>query len=183
MTKEERANQVNNIRRWYERGAGKLLVETLLPNHATAIAQHYKTPQAQNNRKLAGTYRFDFIQGTTRHTAYVGESGNIYWRLLEHFYNLINGVTEWGVPAKAVLNKDIRIEWTGVAGVPNENSRRSEETNLINSLKPFLQYTDPDSEEYGDDKKQPGLSREKIRSDFCVSPRLRRARAEHLFSI
>lgn len=182
MTKAERVNQVNIIRRWYERGAGKLLVETFLPNHAAAIAQHYKTPQDQNDKSLAGTYRFDFIQGATRHTAYVGESGNIYWRLLEHFYCFMNGVSEWGIPAQAILNKDIKIEWSGKVGTTGKSCRESDEALLIDSLKPFLQYTDPNSKEYGDDKKMRGLTREEIRPDICVCSHLRKARAEQLFS-
>ena len=178
-----RTEQVNIIKRWYECGAGKLMVEKYLPKHAAAIAQYYETPQILNDERIAGTYCFEFVQGTTRHIAYVGESGNIYWRLLEHFYNLINGVTDWGVPAKAVLNEDVKIEWCGTLSATDKYCREKDEENLISSLKPFLQYTDPASAEYGGDKKQRGLSHEEIRPDICVCSRLRKARAEQLFSI
>lgn len=179
MTRTER---VNIIKQWYERGAGKPMIEELLPKHATAIAQYYATPQILNDERIAGTYCFEFVQGAARHTAYVGESGNIYWRLLEHFYNLVNGVTDWGISTKAVLNKDVKIEWMGTTGMTNKFCRETNEATLINKLKPFLQYTDPTSCEYGDDKKQRGLSREEIRPDICVCSRLRKARAEQLFS-
>ena len=177
-----RMEQVNVIKQWYERGAGKLMVESLLPKYSAAIAQYYETPQNLNDKRIAGTYRFEFVQGSTRHTAYVGESGNVYWRLLEHFYNLMNGVTDWGVPAKEFLNGNIMLDWTGSAGTTDKCCREAEEASLINSLKPFLQYTDPAAIEYGNDKRQRGLSREAIRPDICVCSRLRKSRAKELFS-
>lgn len=180
MTRTER---VNNIKQWYECGAGKLMVEALLPKHAEAIAQHYEIPQFLNDERLAGTYCFEFVQGTIRHTAYVGESGNIYWRLLEHIYNLVNGITDWGVPVKAILNEDIKIEWSGSSGIADKHCREEDEAKLISSLKPFLQYTHPTAKEYGTDKKQRGLLREEIRPDICICPYLRKARAEQLFSV
>lgn len=178
-----RTEQVNAIKLWYEHGTGKNLIETFLPKQASSIAEYYKTPQNINNPKIAGTYHFDFIQGGTKHAAYVGESGNIFWRLLEHLYNLFNSVTDWGIPADAILNNEIQLAWEGTTGISDEHCRREEEKSLIQKLKPFLQYTNPNSPEFGKDKKQRGVSREKISADICVSGSLRRSRARALFTM
>lgn len=183
MTRVNRKNQVMAIKQWYEYGGGKHLIEKLLPDHAATIEQYYKIPQNINDERLAGVYYFEFVQGTYRNVSYVGQSGNIAWRFLEHLYNFFNGVTDWGVPAEAVLNEDIKIEWTGIPGTTDRFCREADEARLISYMKPFLQYTDPTSDEYGNDKKQYGRTREEIKPDICVCSYLRKARAKKLFSL
>ena len=136
-----RTEQVSNIKQWYECGTGKMMVEKYLPKQAEAIAANYAVPQMDNEKKLAGVYHFDFTQEDKQITAYVGESGNIYWRLLEHFYNLVNGVTSWGVPVTEILKKNITIEWYGMTGIVDKELREEVEAVHIKAWEPFLQYT------------------------------------------
>lgn len=126
-------------------------------------------------------YQFYFVKDEIKHSAYIGEAGNIYFRLLEHLYNLFNNITEWGVSPKDFLEDKIKIEWEYEKGISREEMRRKIEKEKIEEIKPFLQYTEKDSPEYGEDKKQYGVARDEIRPDYCICNDLRRKRAKRIF--
>lgn len=174
---------VDLIKEWFEQGDGREIIKNLLPEQEEKVLKYLNIPQFLNRREISGVYHFLFTKDGKKHSAYIGEAGNVYFRLLEHIYNLFNNVTEWGVSAKSFLEGTVNIEWLCEVGIPDEKTRKEIENKKIEQFKPFLQYTAPDSPEYGKDKWQYGKTREEILSDYCVCNELRKKRAAKLFYI
>lgn len=172
---------VDLIKKWFVHGEGREIIRNLLPEQELKILKCLNIPQHLNRKEISGIYHFLFIKDGIKHSAYIGEAGNVYFRLLEHIYNLFNNVTEWGVSGKSLLEGTVKIEWLCEVGVPNEKIRKDIEKENIEQFKPFLQYTAPNSPEYGKDKWQYGKTREEILSDYCVCNELRKKRAAKLF--
>lgn len=172
---------VDAIKKWFKNGKGREIVRKLLPEQEENISKYLNLPQCLNKEEVSGVYLFSFTKDNVKHSAYIGEAGNVYFRLLEHLYNLFNNVTEWGLSPESFLIHNVKIEWVCETGIANEAARRKKEREKIEEFKPFLQYTSPDSPEYGDDKKQYGEIRENVRPDYCVCKDLRKKRAVALF--
>lgn len=171
----------NAMKEWFKKGKGRDIIKHLLPEQEDMIHKYLNVPQYLNKEEISGVYHFSFVKDGIKRSAYIGEAGNVYFRLLEHLYNLFNNITEWGVYPESILNGIIGIEWVCEIGISSVAERRKMEKDKIDEFKPFLQYTSPNSVEYGEDKSQYGESREKIRSDYCVNKDLRRKRAAELF--
>lgn len=172
---------VNVMKEWFKNGRGREIVKYLLPEQEEMIFRYLNVPQYLNREEISGVYHFSFAKDNVKHSAYIGEAGNVYFRLLEHLYNLFNNITEWGLSPESFLEDNIKIDWICEVGISNENMRRKMEREKIEEFKPFLQYTSPNSPEYGDDKKQYGEIRENVRPDYCVCKDLRKKRAMALF--
>ncbi len=184
-----RKDKVMSIMEWYESGDGKKIINEMLPYVQQNVSQNYKIPQFLNRNDVAGVYKFYFKKGNRVSAAYIGEAGNVYFRLLEHLYNLFNKITNWGVSPDEFSAGNMQLIWECKIGISDKVKREKCETEEIEKEKPFLQYTAIDSNEYGQDKvlydklQKRKLHRDEIRTDICVIKPLRKKRAEELFII
>ena len=128
---------VNAIKEWFKNGKGREITRKLLPEQEQKIGKYLNVPQCLNREEISGVYQFYFVKDNIKNCAYIGEAGNIYFRLLEHLYNLFNNITEWGVFPKDFLEEKIKIEWECEVGISSEEIRRKIEKEKSRRLNLF----------------------------------------------
>lgn len=161
---------ISKVKRFARSKAGLKKLEKIAPDVAKMIALHPEwldIPQYLNDPRVSGCY----INTIFGKTFYSGSSGNAYLRICEHAYNFITDATAYG----GVYQNGIPVSFNIYAtGVESADLREFIEFKVIDRLKPLLQYTDPDSDEYGTDKPiGTGETRDSIRKDICIKVPLR----------
>lgn len=162
---------------WYENKKGRSLILKYIDN-ANKIDEQYKNDIPQNS----GVYMITF----NKIPIYIGESNNVYYRILEHLYNIFEQKKEWGIKPSNIFTGKIIIDFeilhSHITDVENRKSLESEE---IIMRKPLLQADD--STTYPEDKacKINGkwIPREQIPIDWCVKPKIRKRRIKETFDI
>lgn len=170
MTTRERQVYIAKVKRFARSKGGLKKIEKIAPEVAQIIRQHPEyldIPQYLNDRRVAANYA-NIIFGIP---FYSGSSGNAYLRICEHAYNVITDATAYGGVYQNGIPVSFKIYATGVE---SPDLREFIEFKVIDRLRPLLQYTDPDSDEYGTDKPIPtGKNRENMRPDICITVPLR----------
>ena len=157
-----RSEMVTTLNNWYEFGKGKAIINSLFPELDNAIRDNYTVPQYLNEPNVAGLYKFIFCNSDLKRTGYIGESGNVYFRFLEHIYNLFENKTSWGVPPQYFENGDLKIEWHILEHESDQQNRKNKEILYIEREQPFLQYAF---------------------NHGCINSELRKKRAEEIFNL
>lgn len=164
----------------------EVLIKKIAPEIYDKISENYKIleiAQYRNDPSVAGNYEIVF-NGIP---LYAGESGNVFIRACEHIYNMCYDENKFGfiLPHDAI---EIHFRITHL-GITSDKTRKEIEAKAIQTYKHILQYTNPESPEYGKDKKKfdydtkKWISRECIPIDWCVVPKLRKDRVEKLLSM
>lgn len=167
-TKEvrDRKQKVIKILRFARAKSAQKIIGRLSPELLQIITEEpelLELPQEQNDSRVAGLYRIR-VYGKDY---YIGESGNVFFRLAEHIYNYIKEPAVFGMPK---FDLDIPCSFDVAAlHCCSKEIREAIESNLINKLHPLMQYTAQDDPAYGRDKFVPdGETRASIRPDICV---------------
>ena len=174
---KERQVFVAKVKRFARSKAGLKKIKRLAPDIARLIEnnpEYLDIPQVFNDPFLSGCYTIHICG----RCVYVGESGNMAFRIIEHIYNYCTGADKFGHQ----YDPGIPAEFKGVAwGVTDKDFREAFESSAIDLLHPLLQYTSTDAPEYGSDKPIPdGETRETMRSDICITTNLKIERVNAL---
>ena len=175
--RRERAIKVNKMRRFALSAAGQKKMRIIAPDLVDTIVAHpdyLEIEQIKDDSRVAGLY-MNTIYGVP---FYTGESGNVFWREIEHIYDYITSSEWYGGKYDAKVPARFTVY---ALGVQDKALRESMERKAIKVTHPVLQWTDPNAPEYGKDKYLPeGETRESIRPDICVFPYLRKIRYEEV---
>lgn len=163
---------------WYE-NKGRILISQHIDN-AYKLDQQYKNDIPQN----CGVYMITF----NKKPVYIGQSNNVYYRVLEHLYNIFEQKTEWGIKPSHVATSQIIIDFEILhSNITDEEGRENLESEEINKRKPLLQADDPATypkdKNFKDKITNEWLAREDIASDICVKPYIRKRRIRETFGI
>lgn len=175
MTTRERQVYIAKVKRFARSKGGLKKIEKIAPEVAQIIRLHpeyLNIYQRDNDIRVSGCY-LNSIWGKP---FYSGSSGNAYLRVCEHVYNFLTDATAYGGVYQNGIPVSFKIYATGVE---SPDLREFIEFKVIDRLRPLLQYTDPDSDEYGTDKPiGAGETRDSIRKDICIKIPLRFKRFE-----
>ncbi len=173
MTTRERQIYISKVKRFARSKAGLAKIRRIAPELAQIIELHpdyLDIVQKKNDPRVAGCY----LNSIFEQAFYSGSSGNAILRECEHIYNFLTDAAAYGGVYKTGMQAHFKIYATGVT---NSKMRESIEFLVIDKLHPLLQYTDPNSSEYGTDKPiAAGKTRETIRADICIFPPMRAKR-------
>lgn len=175
MTSRERQIYISKVKRFARSKTGLAKIRKIAPEVAQTIELHpeyLEIVQKDNNPLVAGNY----ITSIFGRPFYSGSSGNAYLRVCEHIYNFLTDATFYG----GVYKRGMPAYFTVYAtGIESKGMREFIEFQVIQKIKPILQWTDPDSFEYGNDKPIPSSkTRDSMRPDICISVPMRFKRFE-----
>lgn len=167
---KDRKIYISKVKRFAKSKTGLAKLSKIAPDVANVIKEHPEyldIAQYRNDPRVAGVYT-NYIFGDL---FYIGSSGNVFLRECEHCYSFIKEAEFYGHKYEPT----IPCEFKPVAvGMTDPDLREMLEFNAIRSLKPILQWTDPDSPEFGTDKPiSQGETRDSIRPDVCIDFSLR----------
>ena len=158
---------------WYENRKGKDFICTYIPNQAKFIDNFYLCNNNSCNEN-AGVYMIKF----NNKAVYIGQAGNIAYRLITHIYNLVNKKTEWGIELYYIENGYINLDISILEdSILNENKRKQKEYEYINLELPILQncyekyYPYDKAKKYSNGK---WMKRKDIPADWCIRKALRK---------
>ena len=129
---KERQVFVAKVKRFAKSKAGLKKIKRLAPDIARLIAdnpEYVNIPQAYDDPFLSGCYTIHICG----RCVYVGESGNLVFRIIEHIFNYCTGAEKFGHQ----YDPGIPAEFKGVAwGVTSKNLREAFESAAIDRLHP-----------------------------------------------
>ncbi len=170
MTRRERQVYIAKVKRFARSQAGLKKIRRIAPELAQTLELHpdyLDICQRENDRRVAGCY----LNSIFGQPFYSGSSGNVYLRVCEHIYNFMTDATAYGGTYKNGMPACFKVYATGIE---SRDMREFIEFNVIEKMKPLLQYTNPESDGYGSDKPiATGKTRETIRPDICITVPLR----------
>lgn len=157
---------------WYEQGNGKTLINSYLSSQATFINDNYLI--AYNTcTENTGVYKITFNDVPI----YIGESGELAFRLLTHSYNIFTGSTNWGITSSEILQKRVELGVKILENkISNQKDRKQKENEAICNYKPLLQYKSEKyypSDKAKKDRNGRWMKREEIPNDWCLKKEVR----------
>ena len=173
---KERKVYIGKVKRFARSKKGQAIIRRFVSSEIIKLLEEHPEyldiHQFYSDPRVCGNYLITLFEDKDWYT---GESGNVLLRACEHIYNMLTsdcfgGIIDKNVPARIEV-----IAW----GVTDPKLRRLFEACVVEARKPYMQFTDPASEEYGSDKFVPeGENRETLRADATIKIDLRRKRFE-----
>jgi|SRR5699024_5372277 len=165
---------MSKIIQWYEDGPGKSFINEYT-NINEYVMRNYKE---MDSKEVSGIYIIKFNDLPI----YIGESGQMGKRFVEHMYNLAtDGINFFGVKLNEVIEKKVKVR---IDILENElidiSIRKKKEVEAIKKHEPILQVKykryHPRDKFFKNNKTNEWLIRDEIRDDICIRKKLRRER-------